>query len=529
MANNLLIFPLLIPLVAAVIQIFCRNHMVVQRIVGAIAVLANIGIAVWLVATVKMHGIQLLPMGGWAAPYGIVFVADMFAALLVLTTSILGAVCLFYAFASIGEEREKYHFYPFFQFLLVGVYGSFLTGDLFNLFVCFEVMLISSYALIVLGGTRIQLRETLKYILINIISSSFFVASLAYLYGSTGTLNMAHLSQRVAEVGQTGILSVIAFLFLIVFSLKAGMFLFFWLPGSYAAPPSVITAIFAGLLTKVGLYAILRTFTLIFYHDTGFLYTLIGWMGIATMILGVIGAVAYRDVNKILVYNVVAGVGLIGFGLATANTAGIEGAIFYMLHDMILKALLFLLAGIMIGAAGTSKLTQMSGLIKRIPATGWMLFVAGLALAGVPPLSGFAGKLLIVQGGMERGWYAMTLISLAASLLMLYSIMRIFMLGFWGKDRPLADERKELSDDIYHEWASEEGHPDLLPDDREHLLDYRWSMFHPKRLVGAASVLFVLVIVIGLGSGWVYTYVAEAASVLSDPSVYIQAVLGGGK
>ncbi len=251
MANNLLIFPLLIPLVAAVLQIFGRSHIRFQRIVGAVSMLLCVGIAVVLVGEVHMSGIQILPMGGWVAPYGIVLVADMFAALLVLTSSILGAVCLFYAFASIGEEREKHHFYPFFQFLLVGVNGSFLTGDLFNLFVCFEVMLISSYALIVLGGTKRQLRETLKYILINIVSSSLFVATMAYLYAVTGTLNMAHLSERITEVGQSGILSVIALMLLTVFSLKAGLFLFYWLPGPYTSPPTVVTAIFAALLTKV--------------------------------------------------------------------------------------------------------------------------------------------------------------------------------------------------------------------------------------------------------------------------------------
>lgn len=528
MANNLLVFPLLIPLVTAVLQVFGRNHIHFQKIAGAVAVLLNIGIACWLLVDVQQNGIQLLPMGDWAAPYGIVLVADMFAALLVLTTSILGAVCLFYAFASIGEEREKHHFYPFFQFLLAGVYGSFLTGDLFNLFVCFEVMLISSYALIVLGGTKRQLRETLKYILINIVSSSLFVASLAYLYAATGTLNMAHLSQRIAEVGQTGIISVIALLLLTVFSLKAGLFLFYWLPGPYSSPPTVVSAIFAGLLTKVGLYAIMRTFTLIFYHDQGFVYDLIGWLGIATMVLGVIGAVAYREINRILAYNVIAGVGLIAFGLATANRAGMEGAIFYMLNDMIIKALLFMLAGVMIGAAGTARLQQMSGLIKRIPLTGWMFFITALALAGVPPLSGFAGKLLIVQGAMERGWYTMTIISLAASLVMLYSVMRIFMLGFWGKERKLADEQDHVPEDVYQDWIAEAGNPNLMPDAQENVLEHRWGMFKPRLLMRSASVLFVLVIVIGLGAGYIQTYIAEAAGVLMEPALYIQAVLGGG-
>jgi multicomponent Na+:H+ antiporter subunit D len=495
--NNLVILPILIPFLTGIILIFFRNQIGLQRWISGVSVLLSTTIAGFLVYSISVQGIQTLRLGGWEPPYGIILVADMFAALLVLTTYIVALACLWFAFSSIGQARERFYFYPFFQFLLVGVCGSFLTGDLFNLFVFFEVMLISSYALITLGGTKLQLRESLKYILVNIVSSIMFVAAVAYLYAITGTLNMAHLSQRIAEVEQHGLLTVVAILFLIVFSLKAGLFLYYWLPGSYSAPPTAIAAIFAGLLTKVGIYAIFRTFTLIFYHQPEFTHhQLMAWLAVLTMLLGVIGAIAYSDVKKILVYNVIAAVGFIVFGLAVFSTTAIEGAIFYLIHDMIIKALLFLLGGAMIGIAGTSHLKKMGGLIKYHPKLGWMFFVAAVALAGVPPLSGFIGKLLIIQGGLTQGEFQPQLywfvgVSLFSSLLILYSVMKIFMNGFWGEVK--------------------------LSEKEEHGTT--------KGLLAPCAFLLAISIALGLGAELFYPFVEQAVETLIDPSIYIQVVL----
>ena len=246
---------------------------------------------------------------------------------------------------------------------------------------------------------------------------------------------MAHLSQRVAEASQGGILTVIAILLLIVFALKAGLFLYFWLPGSYQVPPAAVVALFGGLLTKVGVYAIVRTFTLIFYHDPSITHTLIAWMSGLTMVLGAIGALAYRDVNRILIFNIVISIGFLGFGLSTATEAGQSGVIYYLLHDMIAKTLIFMLAGLLIKAAGTEDTRQMSGLIRRHPVLGWMFFVTALAIIGVPPLSGFVGKLLIVEGGLASEQYLLTGIGLASSLFVILSLIRIFMNAFWGEGR----------------------------------------------------------------------------------------------
>lgn len=490
--NNLLVFPVLLPLVTAVILFFFKEKIKLQRILSLISSLLSVITALVLTGRIHSEGILTLNLGGWQAPYGIVFVGDMFSALLVLAASVVGLAVLIYSFGSIGGERERYHFYSFFLFLLVGVNGSFLTGDIFNLFVFFEVMLMSSYALLSLGGTKLQLRETVKYLLINIVSSTLFVAAVAYLYASVGTLNMAHLSMRVAELGQGGVLNVIAILFLIVFGLKAGLFLFFWLPGSYSAPPSAVRALFGALLTKVGVYSIIRIFTLIFYHDPGTTRPWLMFMAAATMILGGLGAVAYKDIPRILNYNVIVSVGFVTFGLVAATGDAINGAVFYLLHDIVAKGLLFILGGLIISASGTDRLKDMGGLIQRYPLLGWMFFILALALVGIPPLSGFPGKLLLIRGGLEEGMIGLSLIGVGSSLLVLYSLIKIFRIGFWG-------------------------------DPQEKQIQKSGAL--PRAGMTGAAGLLLIVILAGICSEYVYSFVSQAGEVLANPELYIEAVM----
>ncbi|MGN7453713.1 Na+/H+ antiporter subunit D [Paenibacillus pasadenensis] len=492
--TNLVVLPLLLPLCTAVLLLFFKEKVILQRLISAAGIAVTAAASALLLARAGSDGMQTLAMGGWAAPFGIVFAADFFAALLVTAASVTTGFCLAYAMGTVGPEREKFYFYPFLNFLLAGVNGSFLTGDLFNLFVCFEVMLISSYALLVLGGTKRQLKATLGYMLVNIVSSTLFVAGVAYLYGMIGTLNMAQLSARIAEAGSGGMLDVLSVFFLIVFSLKAGLFLFFWLPEAYEAPPAAVSALFAALLTKVGLYALIRTFTLIFPAGHGFAaQEWIAWMAGATMLLGAAGALASKDVMRILNYNIVISVGFLAFGLAVSGEKSLQGAVFYLIHDMAVKALLFLLAGMMIRAAGSGRLDEMGGLIGRLPLVGWMFLVASLAAAGIPPLSGFGGKLLLVQGGLEAGSHLLAGISLATSLVVLYALVRLFMRAFWGEA------------------------PASLPIPAE---EARVSRAH----TACAAALCLLVVLMGLGSEWMVQASAEAARTLVSPSDYIDAV-----
>ncbi|MDD4335073.1 MAG: Na+/H+ antiporter subunit D [Desulfotomaculaceae bacterium] len=491
--NNYVVLPIIIPLITGMVMVVFKNNIWLHRILSLLAI-ALIGVdAVFLLEQIKTSGMQTLYLGGWVAPFGITLVADMFAALLVLVAAIVVFCCLCYAFSSIGSERERNYFYPLCLFLMAGVNGSFLTGDIFNLFVCFEVLLVASYVLVSLGGTKIQLRESFKYILVNMISSFLFLIAIAYLYAITGTLNLAHLSVRVAEAGQGGVITAVAILFLIVFSLKAGLFLFFWLPGAYSAPPTAIAAIFASLLTKVGIYAIIRLFSLVFYHEPGVTHLFIGILAAVSMVLGAMGAVAYWDVKRIITYNVVVGVGFILAGFASFSLVGIRGSVYYLLHDMIIKALLFLLGGTIIHLTGTGKLRDMSGLIRLYPQLGWMFFIAALSLSGIPPFSGFTGKIFVTTGTFQSGYFWLGGIGLLTSLLVLYSVMKIFMSVFWGYTSFTTESEKGTT----------------------------------KGLLPSMTFLASLTIALGLGAEGIHAYVDLAVAGLLDPHIYIDAVLGG--
>lgn len=490
--NNIVILPIIIPIIAGLIMVIFRKNIRFQKISSILALLAMGIVSAFLMGEIKENGIQTLHVGGWSAPFGISIVADMFSALLLVSTSIVALFTLVFAFQSIGKEREEHYFYPMFLFLISGVAGSFLTGDLFNLFVCYEVMLISSYVLISLGGTKIQLKESIKYILINVVSSFLFLVAVAYLYAMTGTLNLAHLSLRIAEIGQDGLMTTVALLFLIVFSMKAALFLFFWLPGAYSAPPTAVAAIFAALLTKVGIYSIFRMFTLVFYHEPQITHLFIGILGALTMVLGAFGAVAYGDIKKILTYNVVVGVGFIIAGLASFTLIGVTGALFYLIHDIFIKALIFLLGGTIIYLTGTSKLNEMSGLIRNHPYLGWMFFIAALSLAGIPPLSGFLGKVFITRGTFEGDYYWLGAIGLITSLMVLYSIMKIFMNVFWGETNLSREMEKGTTRGL------------MLP----------------------IGCLTALTVALGVGAEGIQLYVRLAAEGLMNPEFYIEAVLG---
>lgn len=491
---NFLLLPIVIPLITGVLLMFTTKHVMLGRVISFLSALVTVFVSGMLVHKVKMDGILTLNLSNWDAPFGIVLVSDMVSALLVLTTSVIALFCIIYSFWGIEKEREQFNYYAAFNFLIVGVNGAFTTGDIFNLFVFFEVMLMSSYVLIVLGGTKIQLRESIKYILVNIISSALFVISVAYLYSVVGTLNMAHISARISEIstgGQPGIITVIAVLFVIVFGLKGAIFpLFFWLPGSYYAPPAPVMAIFGALLTKVGIYSIARSYSLFFYEESGLVQQMLIILGIMSIIAGVIGAIAYWDIKKIVIYNIIVAVGVILVGVATMNMNGLAGSMFYMIHDMIIKAALFLLVGIIALIAGTSNLRNISGLIKHYPGLAWTFFIAALALAGIPPLSGFVGKLLIVQGGFESEHYWASAIVLMSSLLVLYSIMKIFINGFWGKPQEVTKPAKSIS-----------------------------------KLMIAPCALVVLAVLYGVGADFVYPYISQAAETIANPNIYIDAVL----
>lgn len=489
--NNLVVMPMLIPLFIAIILIFFRKYVKLQKVGVVFTMLLLITVNIYLLITIQTEGIQTLYFGGWEAPFGITFVADSFAMLLVLTASIVALCCFFYAFSTLTEEYEQHFAYPLMLLMIAGVNGSFLTGDLFNLFVCFEVMLLASYVLITLGGGKERLRESLKYVIINIFASWLFLVGLAMIYGTLGTLNMAHLAERVHQIHQGPVLTTVALIFLIVFSLKAGLFLFYWLPGSYRVPETAIAALFGALLTKVGIYALFRTFTLIFTVQDNITHSLIGILACATIILGCFGAIGYRDLRQIVGYNVVIGVGFVLLGLYANQQEAFEGAIYYFMHDFIVKALLFLMVGTMIYITGRIRFDEIKGLIHRFPLFGWLFFIMMLSLAGIPPFSGFIGKMLLGLGLIEQERYVTLFLGFISSVVVLYSLLRVFLKSIFGESMQSHQMKKRI----------------------------------PHGMMLSMVLLVGLTTALGLGAEFVAPFVKNAAQVLSDPSIYIQAVL----
>ncbi|MBP3191690.1 Na+/H+ antiporter subunit D [Natronogracilivirga saccharolytica] len=500
--NTLLVLPVAIPLITATIALLFRNHASLQRWVGVLGMVVLLGSVMVLFRDVYVDGIQVLQLGDWEAPFGITLVADMLSMLMLGISAIMGLVIAVYSLYDIDKERERFGYYPLLHVLLMGVNGSFLTGDIFNLYVWFEVMLIASFILLALGNSKNQLQGALKYVVINLFSSLIFLFGVAMLYGMTGTLNMADLAVRLPEVENVGLVTTVAMIFMLSFGIKAAIFpLFFWLPASYHTPPVAISAVFGGLLTKVGVYALIRVFTLLFTQDIGYTHDILLWVAGFTMVTGVLGAASHYEFRKILSFHIVSQIGYMIMGLAFNTALGLMGAIFYVLHNILAKSNLFLISGISQRLLGTFELKQMGGLYRHYPFLAVLFLVSAFALAGFPPLSGFWAKLSLVKAGLSIEMYLITAVAILVDLLTLFSMIKIWMTAFWGT-------------------VPEEGVP-------EH--------FGKMPLFGAGSLYIMvlpvmavagLILLVGLYAQPLLEVCLMAAEQLLDPNVYIEAVMG---
>ncbi|MEL6794089.1 MAG: Na+/H+ antiporter subunit D, partial [Pseudomonadota bacterium] len=388
--------------------------------------------AVALMAEVLAEGVIAAQMGGWAAPFGITLVADNLSAVMVLITAIVALGVAIYALADINEAKERLGYHALFNVLIAGVVGAFVTGDLFNLYVWFEVMLISSFGLLVLGGRKDQIDGGVKYVALNLVSTIMFLSGIGLLYGMTGTLNLADLATAVDGADQ-GLLTVVATLFLIAFGVKAAVFpLFFWLPASYHTPAFSVSAVFAGLLTKVGVYALIRMFTLVFDHDLSFTHEILLWVAVATMVTGVLGAAAQNDMRRILSFHIVSQIGYMILGLALMTPLALIGAVFYLVHHIVVKANLFLIAGVAERIAGSTDLAKIGGLYKSAPLLAVLFVIPAFSLAGFPPLSGFWAKFLLVKASLEIEAWIVAFFALLVGLLTIYSMTKIWAAAFWS-------------------------------------------------------------------------------------------------
>ncbi|QBX99429.1 Na+/H+ antiporter subunit D [Rhodophyticola sp. CCM32] len=427
----LLAAPLIIPFATAVLAFLFRNGPEGRwiSVIGSAALLIASGL---LMQAVLTHGVVAGQMGNWPAPFGITLAADLLSAVMVVITGITGLAVAVYALADIEERLEKLGYHALFQMLLAGVCGAFLTGDLFNLYVWFEVMLISSFGLLILGGRRQQLDGGIKYVTINLVSTILFLGGIGLLYGMTGTLNMADLHLVVQRVENPGLLSVIAVMFMVAFGVKAAVFpLFFWLPASYHTPSVAVSAIFAGLLTKVGVYALIRMFTLVFTLDVAYTHTILLWVAGFTMVTGVLGAAAMNDFRRILSFHIVSQIGYMILGLALFTPLALVGSVFYLVHHIIVKANLFLVAGVARRIAGSTELSAIGGLYKTAPLLGLLFLIPAFSLAGFPPLSGFWAKYILVKASLDLEIWLIAGVALTVGLLTIYSMTKIWGAAFW--------------------------------------------------------------------------------------------------
>ena len=493
----MLSLPILIPFLTGVLAFLLREQRAGAGIsvIGCVILLAASAV---LIGHVLDKGVVAGQMGNWPAPFGITLVADLLSAVMVVITAITGLAVSIYALAEINRRKEYLGYHALFQVLLAGVCGAFLTGDLFNLYVWFEVMLISSFGLLILGGSKAQIDGGIKYVTLNLVSTILFLSGVGLLYGLTGTLNMADLALAVDQVENQGLLTVIAVMFMIAFGVKAAVFpLFFWLPAAYHTPSFSVSAVFAGLLTKVGVYALIRMFTLVFDHDVGYTHTILLWVAGFTMVTGVLGAAAQSDFRKILSFHIVSQIGYMILGLALYTPLALVGAVFYLVHHIVVKANLFLISGVAEKLTGSTELKEIGGLYKSAPLLGILFLIPAFSLAGFPPLSGFWAKYILVKASLDIEMWIIAGVALFVGLLTIYSMTKIWAQAFWEP----------------HPYGLEPKLSILTP-------EQRWSYLLP------IAFLATLTIIIGFYPEPFVQFAERSAAQLLDPAPYIEAVLG---
>ncbi len=507
----------LIPLLGAAAALVLGRSRSAQRLIGILALTAVVVIGAVLVVAVD-EGPLVVEVGGWPAPFGIVLVVDRLSALMVAVSAIvLLAVLLFsvgQGLADGDEETPVTIFFPTYLILAAGVFTAFIAGDLFNLYVGFEILLVASYVLMTLGGTTERIRAGTTYIVVSLVSSVLFLASIAMVYAAVGTVNIAQIAARMADVPMN-VQIVLHVMLLTAFGIKAAVFpLSFWLPDSYPTAPAPVTAVFAGLLTKVGVYAIIRTETLIF-PGPEFNPVLMG-IALATMVVGVLGAVAQADIKRMLSFTLVSHIGYMILGIALGSVIGATATIYYIVHHIVVQATLFLSAGLIERRGGSTSITRLGGLLASAPVIAVLFFVPALNLGGIPPFSGFLGKLALFQAAAAEGSaLAYVLIGAGAlvSLLTLYALARAWTLAFL---RPAADVAGYTSN-LIGRIAVSPGSGDVR--DRRDV---------PRLMTVATGGLVAVGLALTVFAGPLFDYAGRAGEALETPQIYIDTVFPNG-
>ena len=456
MAPTLLAFPVAIPLafaaLAAVFQVMkAAQYVRVQRVLALIAVISNFVVALVILMETLVGGPIVYQMGLWPAPFGITVYADALTGIMLTTGGLLALLALPYAMASLDSRRERLGYYPMALLLLMGANGAFITGDLFNLYVFYEVLLMSSFVLLALGGTPSQINASIRYVVLNLMGSMMLLLGAGITYGMLGTLNMAQIAERMPGAPST-VQVMIAGLLLIAFAGKAAMFpFFFWLPSSYHTPHPAVTALFSGALTKVGVYSLFRVFPLFFPELLLAWQPLLLTMAGLTMVIGVLGAFAQPTIRRLLSFHIISQIGYMLMGLAVALSPsplglgfGLALAILFLVHNQFVKTALLMGGGQVELETGTGKLSELGGLAASKPLLATVFFVAAFSLAGFPLTSGFVAKLGLLEATFATNNYLIAAVSLGVSVLTTMSMIRLWQYIFWGKPKRAYPARKHF-------------------------------------------------------------------------------------
>ncbi|KAA0925152.1 MULTISPECIES: Na+/H+ antiporter subunit D [Rhodococcus] len=513
--------PVLIPMLAAALTLVLGRRPRAQRFITLVALTAVVAISSMMLYLADRDGVSALQVGGWDSPLGISLVVDRLSAMMLVVSSIVLLAVMVYSIGQgirDGSENQPVSiFLPTYLALTAGVCNAFLAGDLFNLFVGFEVLLAASFVLLTLGASADRVRAGVSYVMVSMVSSLIFLVGIALVYGATGTLNLAHIAVRMDDINP-GTRTAIFAVLLVAFGIKAAVFpLSTWLPDSYPTAPAPVTAVFAGLLTKVGVYAIIRAHTLLF--PDGSLDNVLMVCGLLTMLVGILGSIAQSDIKRLLSFTLVSHIGYMIFGVALSTQSGLSGSIYYVAHHILVQTTLFLVVGLIERQAGSSSLRRLGGLAAASPVLAIVFLVPALNLGGIPPFSGFIGKVALLQAGSEQGSVLAWLLvagGTVTSLLTLYVVARVWTKAFW---RARADAPEgDLADNS----------PSALLDDSSDIA------FGDREDVGRMPA-FMLIPTIGLVAvGLAMTVFAgpiidisdRAAADLRDRSMYIDAVRG---
>ncbi|WP_414049021.1 proton-conducting transporter transmembrane domain-containing protein [Macrococcus animalis] len=424
--SNLLIIPLLVPILLGVFT-YLKDKMIY---VIAIMTLF-ISIIPTLYLTIKsVEKPIILNLGGYTAPYGIQLYGDLMSLSFVIISMVVVILVLYFQYVNKLRDVTV----PFILFILAGVNGSFLTADIFNLFVMFEVMLLASFILIVVGKKKYQFKASIIYVVLNLIGSWVFLIGIGILYRVYGTLNFAHLGMRMKETGFVDTHAVIVLLFIVVFSLKSALLVFIWLPRSYSVLTYELGAVFGALLTKVGVYATIRTTTVIFVPYQQMLSSIILYMATATIIVGMLGVIKYRDIKMMFCYQIILSIGIIYYGISTFSELGINGAVIYTLNDMLVKSCLFLIAGLIVKRYGLIDMEHKQGLLHNAKATAFIFIFLVFSIGGMPFTGGFPGKLMMLQAGISTHSVLYALLVVVGTFVGMFAMIRLFITLFLGPE-----------------------------------------------------------------------------------------------